>query len=178
LFGGYAVPPVFVQRVKNSNMKALMEKSDSRIPRTMDQLYEENNPETGEKSLEHIAGTVKPSMNGDTFYVMIGGGAGYGDVLERDPERVIQDLESGMCTHWAATNLYKIAYDEKTLRLDAEKTKILREEARKERIKEGKPFAEFEKEWLKLRPSEATLEYFGTYPHPREGLAASNDDPG
>lgn len=172
LFGGYAVPPVFVQRVKGSNMKALMKSSDTRIPENMDQLYEESNPETGEKRLEHIAGMVQPCMNGDTIYVMIGGGAGYGDVLERDPDRVMKDLRDGICTHWAARNLYKVSYDDKTLRLDTEKTKILRDEARGDRIKKGKTYAEFEKEWLKLRPSEAALEYFGTYPHPREGLAA------
>ncbi|MCP4576549.1 MAG: hypothetical protein GY846_09735, partial [Deltaproteobacteria bacterium] len=172
LFGGYAVPPVFVQRVEKSNMKELMKKSDVRIPETIDRLYEETNPETGEKRLEHINGAVQPCMNGDTFYAMIGGGAGYGDVLERDPELIMDDLKNGLCTHWAAKHLYKVSYNENTLRLDTEKTEALRDETRKDRLKKGIPYDDFEKEWLKLRPSEATLEYFGTYPHPREGLKA------
>ena len=51
LFGGYAVPPVFIQRVGKSNIKELLGKSDSRISSNMDQLYEKNNPEQGEHEL-------------------------------------------------------------------------------------------------------------------------------
>jgi N-methylhydantoinase B/oxoprolinase/acetone carboxylase alpha subunit len=171
LFGGYAVPPVFVQRVKKSNMKVLMEKSDTRIPETLDQLYEENNPETGERELHHITMSVQPLNNGETFYVPIGGGAGYGDVLERNAESVLEDLRKGMCTHWAAKNLYRVSYDEKTLRLDPKETKALRDGARKERLKRGKTYADFDIEWLQLRPPEKALEYYGTYPHPKDGLA-------
>ena len=172
LFGGYAVPPVFVQRVKKSNIKELMAKSDERIPENMDELYEESNPETGKKRLEHIAGSVQPSMNGDTIYVMIGGGAGYGDVLEREPELVMKDVRDGLCTHWAAKHLYKVSYNEKTLRLDPEETERLRDEARQERLNKATSYDEFEKDWLKLKPSEGIIEYYGTYPHPREGLTA------
>ena len=121
--------------------------------------------------LEHISGTVQPCLNGDTFYVPIGGGAGYGDVLERDPKLVLADIKNGLCSHWAARHLYQVAYDEQTLRLDLEGTKQLRDQARKERIQKGVTFDEFDREWRKLRPPEAALEYFGTYPHPREGLA-------
>ena len=172
LFGGYAVPPVFVQRVEKSNMKALMANSDGKIPETMDKLYEDGNPETGEKQLKHIADAVQPSMNGDTIYVMIGGGAGYGDVLERDPELVMKDVKAGLCTHWAAKHLYKVSYDENTLRLDLQETERFRDEARKERLKTAMSYDEFEKDWLKLRPSDEILEYYGTYPHPRDGLKA------
>ena len=100
-------------------------------------------------------------------------GVGYGDVLERDPEQIMSDIRAGLCTHWAAKELYKVSYDENTLRLDAEKTDILREEARKDRLKRAMSYDDFQKDWLKLRPSEETLEYYGTYPHPRDGLAAS-----
>ena len=175
LFGGYAVPPVFVQRVKKSNMKALMEKSDTRITETLDQLYEENNPETGERELNHITMSVQPLKNGETFYVPIGGGAGYGDVLERNAESVIEDVRKGICTHWAAKHLYKVSYNKKTLRVDAKETKLLRDRARKERLKSGKTYAEFDTGWLKLRPPEHALEYYGTYPHPSEGLAQDFD---
>ena len=105
-----------------------------------------------------------------TLSVPVGGGGGYGDVLERDPEMVIKDLGNGMATHWAAENLYKVAYDESTLRFDTEKTRKLREEARKERLRRGKPYDEFEAEWAKLRPPDEAIKYFGTYPHPSEGI--------
>jgi len=169
LFGGYAVPPVFIQKVSKSNVKKLLGESDTTLPIKLDQIYEDKNPEEGDRVIEHISLTVQPFMNGETFYVPMGGGAGYGDVLERDPELAMKDVRNGMTTHWAAGNLYKIAYDEKTLRHDPEKTTALREEARNKRLRQGKPYAEFEAEWLKLRPSDKALEYYGNYPNPGEG---------
>ena len=68
-----------------------------------------------------------------------------------------------------AKNIYKIAYDEKTLRLDKKKTEDVRSDAKKERLNLGKPYEEFETEWLKLRPSDEALKYYGSYPNPSEG---------
>jgi N-methylhydantoinase B/oxoprolinase/acetone carboxylase alpha subunit len=170
LFGGYAVPPVFIQRVSKSNVKNLLGESETALSVKLDQLYEGGNPEQGDRELHHITLSVRPFMNGDTFYVPMGGGAGYGDVLERDPELVMQDLRNDMTTHWAAKNLYRVAYDEQTLRLDPKKTKALREQARTERLRRGKPYDDFEAEWLKLRPPDKALEYYGTYPNPGESI--------
>ncbi|MCD4676030.1 MAG: hydantoinase B/oxoprolinase family protein [Desulfobacula sp.] len=169
IFGGYAVPPIFIRTTGNSNMKQLLEESNSGLPNTMDKLYEDENPETGADEYHHVTMPIRPMMNGDTFYVPVGGGAGYGDSQERDPEDVINDLKNNMTTHWIAKNVYKIAYDEKTLRLDKKKTKEIRSEAREERLNLGKPYEEFESEWLKLRPSDEALKYYGAYPNPSEG---------
>ena len=113
---------------------------------------------------------VQPLFNGETFYVPVGGGAGYADGLERDPEAVIEDLRNRVITDWAAQNIYKIAYDEKTLRLFPEETALLREEAREERKQKGKPYEDFEKEWLSLRPPDQVIQYYGSYPDPGEAL--------
>ena len=69
---------------------------------------------------------------------------------------------------WAA--LYKVAYDEDTFRFDPEKTTRLREEVRNERLRLGTPYDDFEAEWVKLKPSDEAIKYFGTYPHPSEGI--------
>jgi acetophenone carboxylase len=169
IFGGYAVPPVFIRTVDRSNMKKLLQASDKRLPVSYHQLYEAENPEQGNTGFSHITMPIRPLMNGDTFYLPVGGGAGYGDVLERDPELILKDLREGMMTHWAARNVYLITYDEKTLRLDPEKTETLRNEARKRRLERAKPYDAFESEWLKQRPPEEALKYFGAYPHPSEG---------
>jgi acetophenone carboxylase len=113
---------------------------------------------------------ITPLMNGDTFYVPVGGGAGYGDALERDPQAVMDDLRNGLTSHWAARNIYKVVYDEKTLRLYPEETEKLKAQTRADRKKTGKPYAEFEKEWLALRPPEHVVKYYGSYPHPSEGI--------
>ncbi|WP_300465373.1 hydantoinase B/oxoprolinase family protein [Desulfobacula sp.] len=169
IFGGYAVPPIFIRTIGNSNMKQLLGESNSALPNTMDKLYEDENPEAGADEYHHVTMPIRPMMNGDTFYVPVGGGAGYGDSQERDPEDVINDLKNNMTTHWIAKNVYKIAYDEKTLRLDKKKTKEIRSQAREERLNLGKPYDEFEAEWLTLRPPEEALKYYGAYPNPSEG---------
>jgi acetone carboxylase alpha subunit len=169
IFGGYAVPPVFIRTVGQSNVKALLASSTTDLPTRFDQLYKDNNPEAGRTEYHHVTMPIRPLFNGDTFYLPVGGGAGYGDVLERDPEAVLTDLRDGMVTHWAARSLYKVAYDEKTLRLDPEKTESLRKEARAERLKKAKPYEAFEVEWMKRRPSEEALKYYGAYPNPSKG---------
>ena len=169
IFSGYAVPPVFIRTVGQGNVKALLSSSSPDLPTSFDQLFWESNPEEGRTEYHHVTMPIRPLLNGDTFYLPVGGGAGYGDVLERNPEAVLGDLRDGMVTHWAARNLYKVAYDEKTLRLDLEKTEALRKEARAERLRKAKPFDRFEADWLKLCPSVQALKYYGAYPNPSKG---------
>ena len=173
IFGGYAVPPVFIQTVRGSTMRSLLAQGNVSIQKTMDQMYEGKTPEEGKREYNHITMRIRPLMKGDTFYVPVGGGAGYGDALERDSRAVMEDLRNGLTTHWAARNIYKVVYDEKMLRLYPEKTKEFREEARAERKQRGTPYAEFEKEWLKLRPPNHAITYYGSYPDPREGIESS-----
>lgn len=169
-FGGYAVSTPFIQSVHGSNMQELLAASNSALPVTMDQLYTETNPEEGGRGFHGIIVNIMPFLEGDTFYVPVGGGAGYGDVLDRDPELVIKDLREGLTDHRAAREIYKVAYDESTFRLDHEKTAALRAGACEERKRRGKPYAEFESEWVKLRPPGRLLKYFGAYPHPSKTL--------
>ncbi len=177
IFGGYATPPVFIQMVRGSNMKSLMAQSSSGIHTTLEQLYEGINPEEGKRSYDHVTMKIQPLLNGETFYVPVGGGAGYGDALERDPEAVIEDLRNRVITDWAAQNIYKIAYDEKTLRLFPEETALMREKAREERKQKGKPYDTFEKEWLALRPPDRVIQYYGSYPDPGESLETDSAIP-
>ena len=110
---------------------------------------------------------AEPTREGDLVAGGTGGGGGYGDPIERDPSLIMKDLENGAISHWAAKNVYKVVYDEKILAVDEEKTKSLREQEREGRKTRGKKFAQFEKEWLKKRPSEETAEFYGTWPTPK-----------
>jgi hypothetical protein len=147
-------------------MRALLAEGNDRRPLALDGMFESENPEDGTRVLSPISTTVQPFLQGETFYVPVGGGAGYGDPLERDPEAVLKDLREGIGTEWSARNIYRVAYDAESLRLDREGTEALRQEARNERKRKGVPCAEFEPEWRKLRPPETVLKYFGSYPHP------------
>jgi acetophenone carboxylase len=171
IFGGYAVPPVFLSTVRQSNMGMLMGAADTSLPRNLDQVYRDANPEQGHREFHHITAPIQLFMYGETFYVPVGGGAGYGDVLERDPQAALNDLAGGLVSSWVVENVYKVAYDPDTLRLDQAGTKALRREAVAERLAKAKPFKEFVEGWSQLKPSDDVLEYYVTFPHPKEGIA-------
>ena len=144
--------------------------ADAGLPSNLDQVYAEGNPEEGQREYHHITLPIQLFMYGETFYVPVGGGAGYGDVLERDPQAVLDDLAVGLVTPWVAANIYKVAYDQRTMRLDEKATEELRAAAIAERKSQAKPFGEFEEYWNKQRPSEDVLGSYVTYPHPNEGI--------
>jgi len=171
IFGGYAVPPVFLSTVRGSNMGSLMASAEADLPKNLDQVYSEENPEQGNREFHHITHPIQLFMYGETFYVPVGGGAGYGDVLERDPQAVLDDLAEGMVTPWTVENIYKVAYDPESGRLDEEATQALRREAVARRKAEGKPFEEFEEYWSTQKPSDDILNWYVTYPSPNEGIA-------
>jgi len=168
LFGGYAVPPTFLQLVKGSNLRQLMADGDPRRPRNLAQVYSSDNPETGTRELHDIAMSVRPFSEGDTFYVPVGGGSGYGDVLERDPQAVMRDLASGMTTAWAARNIYHVVYQPESLRVDLEATAADRARVRAHRKRQGKSYAEFMAAWERLAPPPEILSYYGHYPDPAD----------
>ncbi|MCB2227092.1 MAG: hydantoinase B/oxoprolinase family protein [Desulfarculaceae bacterium] len=170
IFGGYAVPPVFLSTVRQSNLGGLLSASENSLPCNLDQVYGEGNPEEGQREYHHITHPIQLFMYGDTFYVPVGGGAGYGDVLERDPQAALNDLAEGLVSEWVVDHVYKVSYDPDTLRLDEEATKARRQEAVAARLASAKPYDEFEAEWLKLSPSEDVLNCYVTYPHPKVGI--------
>ena len=92
------------------------------------------------------------------------GGAGYGDPLFRDPDKVLEDLRNEIISDWTATHIFKVVYDPETLAKDGEGTEKLRQKERENRIKRAKPYDAFEEAWLKKRPSEGALRAFGSWP--------------
>ncbi|MFH1138023.1 MAG: hydantoinase B/oxoprolinase family protein [Pseudomonadota bacterium] len=167
IFGGYAVPPSFIQTVHGSNIMERLAQNDARLPVRLDQLYEPQNPEVGNRRFHNINMMLVPFLNGDSFYMGVGGGAGYGDAIERDPALVLKDLKNGRTTIWAVQNIYYVAFDPETMRIDEEGTRKLRNEARERRKKTGRPLEEFEKDWLKKSPPRRILQYYGGFPNPK-----------
>ena len=166
LFGGYGLPTLFVKQVKKGNYKQLLAESNKELPHRLDQVYSDTNPEQGEEHYDNISLVVKPAQDGDTLYAYSGGGAGYGDVLERDPQSIVRDLEDDLVTHWAAQNIYHLVYDEVSLRVDEAATERKRQAVREQRKQSGKPYEEFIAEWEQQRPPQQVLSYYGQYPHP------------
>jgi N-methylhydantoinase B/oxoprolinase/acetone carboxylase alpha subunit len=174
LFGGNAVPPTFVQYVHNSNLMELMSAADTSLPNNLAAVYESTNPERGDRHFNETNMKAHPFVNGDTYYLGVGGGGGYGDAIEREPADVIRDLRRDLVTPWAARNVYHVIYDEETLRLDIEATELHRREVRLSRTKRGKPYSEFVKDWENQAPPPELLTYYGSYPNPEVGLTERN----
>jgi hypothetical protein len=116
--------------------------------------------------------TFELCNEGEIYMICQGSGGGYGDVLERDPALVMKDLAEDLMSHENARDIYKVVYDEKTLVVDEEATKKLRDDYRKERIRRGKPFDQFCTEWVTPEPP-AHIPYFGSWDNPREIYATT-----
>ncbi len=76
------MPPTFVQYVNGSSLTTLMAEADRGLPSNLEHVYEANNPEQGQRHFSETNMTARPFANGDTCYLAVGGGSGYGDALE------------------------------------------------------------------------------------------------
>ena len=164
IFGGYGAPPLTGIKVEGSNLSEMMESGDPDIPTSIEELLEKKEILGGKYDIGSPMLDLSGFNEGDLFATMQGGGGGYGDVLERDPEAVIMDVGSGLVSHWAARNVYRVAFDPETLVVDGEETKRLKELERKDRIKRGVPFDLFNEEWLEKSPPAGSLELYGGWP--------------
>jgi N-methylhydantoinase B/acetone carboxylase alpha subunit len=78
--------------------------------------------------------------HGEVFCDASGAAGGWGDPLERDPERVIDDLNKGWISEKIAKTCYGVKFEkiikdgETTYKLDADGTKKLREEIKQRRL--------------------------------------------
>jgi hypothetical protein len=82
-----------------------------------------------------------------------GCGGGYGDPLDRDPLRVVQDVKDEATTVETASKVYGVVIDPETLALDLQKTEERRKEIRQERIRSAKWVTASVKNPTKLAPS-------------------------
>ena len=66
---------------------------------------------------------------GDVLVKISGGGAGVGNPLEREPERVRDDVMNEVISLQAARETYGVVLDPKTLEVNLEQTALLRGQA-------------------------------------------------
>jgi acetophenone carboxylase len=166
LFGGYAGPPNPRLVIHNTNALELLGNSDPRLKLSQYELAREQ-PIAGEYRFEASSQPTEACPPGDVFVLSVGGGGGYGDVLEREPALVLDDLRANLISHEVARDVYRMVYDPATLTLDAAATERERQRAREERKQRGKPFAAFIEEWAAKRPTDDQLKYYGQWPEPR-----------
>jgi N-methylhydantoinase B/oxoprolinase/acetone carboxylase alpha subunit len=163
LFGGYASSPIPGISVRKPGLLDDMQKADSPLTMDLPDILQ-NNTIHGDWKYELVARTPKVYQEGDLLFGFSGGGPGYGDPLERDPESVMEDLKKCIISDWTAQHIYKIAYDPERRRIDVEKTKQQRQEEKKARLARGVSFDRFHEEWNKKTPPKEALQFYGTWP--------------
>ena len=163
LFGGYAATTLPGIRVMGSDLLERMRAGDAGIP-TDDYSLAAADVGPGELILEHQTRGVSILREGDILAASTNGGGGYGDVLERDPDEVLDDVARSIISAQVAREVYHVVFDEQTMLLDGGGTRQAREAARQERRRRARPYAEFAAEWSTRRPPEEILTYYGEWP--------------
>ena len=74
----------------------------------------------------------------DVLYMRMSSGGGYGDPLEREPQRVLQDVEDGIISRQEAREIYGVAIEGSDPALNLAATEKWRAELRQERLREQK----------------------------------------
>ena len=64
---------------------------------------------------------------GDVIRLQTAGAGGWGNPLERDPEMVLDDVRNGKVSIGRARDVYGVAIDNKTLQVNLDETRKLRE---------------------------------------------------
>ena len=162
LFGGYGCPTYPLAKIKGVNVFEQMETA----PETWSFDYEtlmNSRPFAGARySTHHMGMGFELAEEGEVYMICQGAGGGYGDVLERDPEAVMADVEAGYLSSEAAREIYFVVHDAATLAVDTAGTEAARAAEREARLRRGRPYGEFVKLWVTPEPV-AHLPYYGSW---------------
>ncbi|MBI2881939.1 MAG: hydantoinase B/oxoprolinase family protein [Candidatus Tectomicrobia bacterium] len=104
-------------------------------------VYELVRGEGFPEEVEEIGGSREPAVwgiyplkKGEMLHGWFMGGGGYGDPVERDPERVRNDVVQGTISRECAREIYRVALND-DLEVDPEETSRLKRETRERRLK-------------------------------------------
>jgi N-methylhydantoinase B/oxoprolinase/acetone carboxylase alpha subunit len=164
LFGGYAgsANPRIV--VRDSDVKARMAAGGPVLPTGVRELVNQRAIQGRYATHAPESGTERYGPD-DILVLSRGSGGGYGDVLERQPEAVLDDLGAGIISQRVAAEIYRVVVDDRG-QLDQAATEASRRAARAERLRAGRPWPEFMADWSRRRPPEAALRHYGRWPVP------------
>jgi N-methylhydantoinase B/oxoprolinase/acetone carboxylase alpha subunit len=167
LFGGYAPPTVPGISVRGADLLRRMRDGDRALKLNFSALIDRQ-AIGGEWGNEPFIRSVRPYSEGDVItFGFASGGAGYGDPLDADPQQVVQDVEAEIISEWSARNIYKVAYDPETMRVNLAETEALRAAERQARLARGRSWDEFHASWSQQKPPEEALVWFGSWPEGR-----------
>ncbi|MFO1376797.1 MAG: hydantoinase B/oxoprolinase family protein [Steroidobacteraceae bacterium] len=165
LFGGYAANVRPGIRMTGADWERIDADPDVPAARNEFDLFELARRAGAKLQLTPVQITGALYRAGDFVGVVGAGAAGYGDVLDRDPEAVARDVRAGVVTRWSAEHVYCVVLREDGA-VDAAATEARRAAERRQRLAEAKPYAEFVKEFAAGRPPADALTLYGEWPIP------------
>ncbi|MCW3066406.1 MAG: hypothetical protein JWN32_3578 [Solirubrobacterales bacterium] len=163
LFGGYGGPstPVSVFRAESPEaVRKVMAERPDLVPDSAQQLHA-TKPFPGTYETRRPTQSAAFYGEGDLWVLQCGGGGGYGDPLDRDPEAVMQDMRDELLTDWVAQRLYHVVHDDELV-VDPDATAAARAAERRDRLERGKPYDEFVAGWRRDEPPEG-VPYLGSW---------------
>jgi acetophenone carboxylase len=166
LFGGYTATTLPGIQVRGADALERMAAGDPNLPSDDYELSvaQERNTLGGEVIMEHQTRGIRILAEGDILAASTQGSGGYGDVLERDPAAVIEDIRKQIVTPGVAREVFGVVVDQQRLVLDAEATAERRKAIREARRANAKPYAQWVKGWEARQPPEAATKWFGAWP--------------
>ena len=166
IFGGYGAATYPLCKVTGVNVFEVMKDNRELLRYTVEEIMNEQ-PFKGAKYTTHHMGLQLEFANpGELYMLTQGAGGGYGDVLDRDPEMVAQDYRDKLVSMDVARDIYAVVLDATTGAVDPQRTAAARAAARKKRLQQGKPYAEFVAEWETEHPPEH-LPFYGSWKDPK-----------
>lgn len=188
-FGGYPQPGAYIAVARGTNLLDLI-RQGAPLPRDFQEVLawvREGRLKADKILINPGHGLMDEELKeGDILAATGSGGAGWGDPLERDPQRVLRDLEEGWVSEPVAREVYGVAFHgqgsqgageqegrgageqgsqgEKGAQLDLEGTTRQREQLQQDRLRRARPFQEWwQDERDRLRDGELIPEIQALY---------------
>jgi acetone carboxylase, alpha subunit len=162
VFGGYGCCTYPLAKIKGVNVFHYMGEAPDKWAFDFETLMNDQPFPEARYSTHHMGMGFELADEGELYMICQGSGGGYGDVLERDPEAVIEDLEADYISHHTAREIYFVVYDQETLAVDVEATEAARAAERAARKERGVPYGDFIRDWVTAEPPEH-LPYYGSW---------------
>ncbi|WP_281690617.1 hydantoinase B/oxoprolinase family protein [Pseudonocardia thermophila] len=175
IFGGYGAATYPLCKIKNVDVFKVMDDQRELMRYTIEELMNERPFPDATYSTHHMGMQFELAQRGELYMLTQGAGGGYGDVLERDPELVAADYREGLVSLETVRDVYHVVLDRETAAVDVEATEQARKAERAARLRRGKPYAEFVKEWETDAPPEG-LPFYGSWGDPRVLFRGSPQD--
>jgi N-methylhydantoinase B/oxoprolinase/acetone carboxylase alpha subunit len=162
LFGGYGCATYPLAKIKGVNVFDYLRDDPAKWTFDFETLMNDRPFPDARYSTHHMGMGFELVDEGEVYMISQGSGGGYGDVLERDPESVVADVEAGYLSPETARDIYFVVFDEENLAVDVAATEQARAAERDARKARGVPYTEFVENWVTAEPP-VHLPYYGSW---------------